>query len=88
LFFRAGALWLMSDALRTDPDGYRRLAVNLVEHGTFGQGDVPTAYRPPLYPMMLTGCVALGNCVRPAIGALHVTLGAATVGLVFLLAEW
>jgi 4-amino-4-deoxy-L-arabinose transferase-like glycosyltransferase len=88
VLFRAGAFWLMSDALQTDPDGYRRLAVNLVEHGTFGQGDAPTAYRPPLYPLLLTGCVALGDWCRPAVGALHVVLGAATVMLVFVLAQW
>ena len=87
IVFRTGVFWLMSGASRTDPDGYLRLAANLVEHGTFGQGDTPTAYRPPLYPLLLTGCVAMGDWCRPAIGALHVVLGAATVALVFVLAQ-
>ena len=43
---------------------------------------MPTAYRPPLYPLLLTGCVALGDYGRVAIGLLHVVLGVATVGLV------
>lgn len=78
----------MPGALMNDPDGYRRLAENLIAHGTFGEGDTPTAYRPPLYPLMLTGCVALGEHARVAIGVLHVLLGVATVGLVLLLGRW
>jgi hypothetical protein len=103
---RGGALLLLADGLRADndPDGYWRLAKNLVEHGTYGEnnasvkGDspifvdtnigtvpVPTAYRPPLYPMLLTGCVACGEYGRVAVGVLHVLLGVATVGMVFAL---
>jgi hypothetical protein len=48
----------------------------------------PTAYRPPLYPLVLAPCVALGDYGRAAIGALHVLLGAATVGLVLLVGRW
>jgi hypothetical protein len=88
LLVRGGALMLMPGALLTDPDGYRRLAENLVQHGTFGAGDVPTAYRPPLYPLLLTGCVALGEHTRLAIGILHVLLGMATVGLTIVVARW
>ena len=120
LLVRGGALLATPDALRSDPDGYRRLAENLVAHGTYGtqpssplplgdkkhasplplgdekhlsplplgegQGEgVPTAYRPPLYPLLLAGCVALGDYGRPAIGVLHVALGVATVSLVLVL---
>ena len=98
LFLRCGVLLLVPHALQDDTDGYRRLAENLVEHGTFGaeqlsplplgesQGEgVPTAFRPPLYPLVLTGCVAFGNYSRGAIGVLHVALGVATVGLVLVL---
>ena len=49
-------------------------------HGTFGSDQAPTAYRPPLYPLLLAGCVALGDHSRVAIGLLHVLLGVATVG--------
>lgn len=74
-------------ALRSDPDGYRLLAENLVEHGQFGFDGVPTAYRPPLYPLLLTCCVVLGPAARVAIGCLHVALGVATVALSYRLAR-
>jgi hypothetical protein len=88
LLIRGGVLAVMPNSLQEDRDDYRRLAENLVEYATFGKGDVPTAYRPPLYPLALTGCVALGGHSRVAIGVLHVVLGVATVGLVFLLGRW
>lgn len=71
------------DASKTDPDSYRYLANSLVEHGVFGYDQVPTAYRPPLYPLMLTVCVAFGPWSNVAIGILHVLLGLATVWLVY-----
>ena len=48
-----GGVLLLSGSLRADPDGYRRLAENLVEHGTFGsrcplgryQGDIAISRR-------------------------------------------
>ena len=88
LLTRGGVLLLTPNALQADPDGYWRLAENLVEHGTFGEGSAPTAFRPPLYPVVLTGCVAAGDWRRAAIGALHVVLGVATVGLVLVLGQW
>lgn len=88
MLVRGGLLLLTPGALATDPDGYRRLAQNLVEHGTFGAGDVPTAFRPPLYPVLLGGCLAMGDWSRVAIGLLHLLLGLGTVGLVLLLGRW
>jgi hypothetical protein len=84
---RGGVLLLLSDGLQKDADGYWRLAENLVRHGTLGQGDVPTAYRPPLYPLLLTPCTLLGSYGRTAVGVLHVVLGVATVGMVLALAR-
>ncbi len=84
---RVGLLAGMPDALTADPDEYRRLAENVLEHGVFGSGRVPTAYRPPAYPLLLVPCVALGPAARVAIGALHVALGIATVGLTLVLAR-
>ncbi len=74
-------------SLRTDPDGYRLLAENLVAHREFAFDGVATAYRPPLYPLLLTCCVVLGPASRVAIGILHVMLGVATVALSYRLAE-
>ncbi len=85
LLIRGGVLLVTPSALTVDTDGYRRLAENLVTHGTFGVDDAPTAYRPPLYPLLLAGCVALGDAGRLAIGVLHVVLGVATVALVWVL---
>jgi 4-amino-4-deoxy-L-arabinose transferase-like glycosyltransferase len=83
LAVRGGVLALKSDSLARDPDGYRYLAENLVTDGTFGYGRVPTAYRPPLYPLVLTPCVALGRLGNAAIAALHLAMGVATVLLVY-----
>lgn len=84
---RVGALAAMPDALLADPDGYRQLAENMLEHGVLGHGLVPTAYRPPAYPLLLVPCAALGAGTPAAIGMLHVLLGLATAGLTFALAR-
>ncbi|MHC4402924.1 MAG: ArnT family glycosyltransferase [Planctomycetota bacterium] len=83
LLARGGALWLMPMAPTTDRDDYRRLAQNLIEHGTLGYGNTPTAYRPPLYPILLAPCEALGHFSTAAIAAVHLGLGLATVWLVY-----
>jgi hypothetical protein len=87
LVVRGGVLLLSPRALEDDPDGYRAVAENLLQHGTFGRGDVPTAYRPPLYPLVLAGCLTLGSWARAAMGVVHVGLGLATVWLTLRLAE-
>jgi len=88
LLVRVGVLVAWPGALVDDPDGYRELAENLWRHGTFGYApDQPTAYRPPLYPLLLVPCVALGGWSRVAIAAIHVLLGLGTVALTFLIAE-
>lgn len=56
---RFGTLWLGRDSLYMDPDAYRALATTWRETGTYGRSDpagtpVPTAYRPPLYPWVLS----------------------------------
>ena len=82
LVLRGGVLAVAPDSLNRDPDGYRYLAENLLQRGTFGYGHVPSAYRPPLYPLALVPCVALGRFGNAAIAVLHVALGLATVWLV------
>lgn len=76
---RGGALTVLHDRLSADPDGYRALAVNLAEHGVLGRVRQPSAYRPPLYPVLLTPCVAGAWKPETAIAALHFALGLATV---------
>ncbi len=78
---RCLVLLFWPDTLTADPDGYRAVAENLVRHGVFGSGDSPTAYRPPLYPLLLAPCVGLASDSRAAIGIGHLGLGLATVWL-------
>jgi len=87
LAIRSAALLLWPDALVADPDGYRAVAENLARHGTFGNGDSPTAYRPPLYPLALIPCVAFAPASRVPIAGLHVALGLATVWFTYRLAR-
>lgn len=76
---RTAALLAAPDALRDDWDRYRAVAENLVFRGVFATIEAPTAYRPPLYPLMLVPAVALGPFAKPAIAVLHVALGVGTV---------
>ena len=84
---RIAMLVATPDALVADPDGYRGIAENVLGHGVFGHGQIPTAYRPPAYPLLLVPCAALGAGTRFAIGALHVLLGLATAAITFVLAR-
>ena len=86
LLVRGAAVAVGRESLQADPDGYRRLAENLVSRATLGRANQPTAFRPPLYPMLLAGCVALGPWADTAIGLLHVAMGMATVWMVFWMA--
>jgi len=83
LVVRLAALVMGADGLSRDPDNYRGLAMNLLARGVLGQGETPSAYRPPLYPLLLVPCVAVGKWSSVAIGALHLALGMATVGGVY-----
>ena len=87
---RGGMLVAGWDGFQDDPDGYRRLARNLLEHGTFGQpvqrdGQtqlVPTGYRPPMYPLLLAAFGASRDVDTLSVAILHGLLGVATVLLV------
>src|SRR6185437_16032860 len=65
-----------------DPDNYLVLARGLAEgHGFVWQGR-PTAYRPPVYPLVLAPLVAIlgdGMPLQWGIAVLHATLGAFTI---------
>ena len=76
-----------SDAFLADPDAYRLLAVELSANGVFGANSRPTAFRPPLYPSILSFGVTASNELSPVfLKALHSLLGAATCFLTFCLA--
>lgn len=84
---RSGVLVAEFASLAEDPDSYRQLAENLVDYGTFGIGDQPTAYRPPLWPLLLVTCVLGAEGVEVRIAIVQFVLGLATVGLVWQLAR-
>ncbi|HID24200.1 MAG TPA: dolichyl-phosphate-mannose-protein mannosyltransferase [Planctomycetaceae bacterium] len=83
---RVVALVLQSDHLAQDRDAYLAIARNLAA----GQGYVsvaggpPTAYRPPLYPLVLALLLRVGRGTA-GIAFLHTVLGVGTVCLTLLL---
>jgi 4-amino-4-deoxy-L-arabinose transferase-like glycosyltransferase len=93
---RGAWLYVRAPALKADADGYRQLAASLVEKGVFGYpqpsgsggGAVkPTAFRPPLYPLLLAAVGATDPERDIAAAALHLVLGVGTVGVTFWLAD-
>jgi len=81
LVVRGGVLWLKAGSLRSDPDGYRRLAENIYSKRVFGEGFVPTAYRPPLYPLILAAFTREAGLPDATVAGLHLLLGVSTVWL-------
>jgi len=79
---RTAAVVAMRGSLALDVDNYRELAENLTRSGVYGIGGAPTAYRPPLYPLLLATLDFVGQLNLATIAALHVALGVATVWLV------
>ncbi len=78
---RIGVAVFMSDDLRSDPDAY----VGLAESLTSGAGysvpgsDRPTAFRPPLLPLLLAGGMWLGLSQALAAAVINVVSGLVTV---------
>lgn len=81
-------LYLFRDNLSADPDAYRQIAEAIVNEGVYGQrfGDgplQPTAFRPPLYPLLLTFFVWQGTLSLKAVAILHWACGVATLFFTF-----
>lgn len=83
LLLRGGMLVTQGHLLEEDRDGYRQIAEHLLAgHGyAWGEPLEATAYRPPLYPLLLAGIFALGGGTL-AVGIVQALLGGATVWLV------
>jgi 4-amino-4-deoxy-L-arabinose transferase-like glycosyltransferase len=78
---RLGVIVLKSGAF-DDPDNYVPLARSVAEGNGFIQQGRPSAYRPPLYPLMLAPLASnTGELLFAAIALLHIVLGAGTVWL-------
>ncbi|MCS7305308.1 MAG: glycosyltransferase family 39 protein [Thermoguttaceae bacterium] len=78
---RAVVLLLVPNALQADPDGYRTVGENLLQHRVLGHGNQPTAVRPPLYPLILAFCGVFGPAARGVLALGHLAMGVATVWL-------
>ncbi|MFO0890211.1 MAG: dolichyl-phosphate-mannose-protein mannosyltransferase [Isosphaeraceae bacterium] len=78
---RLGLMGLRSGTF-DDPDNYLPLARSLAAGEGLSLKGRPTAYRPPLYPLVLAPIVTLlGDRPERGVALLHLALGAATVGL-------
>jgi hypothetical protein len=102
LLVRGVALWVLADGLDRDPDGYLALAKGVWRFGVLGAADSsstrpgpalaaprPSAFRPPLYPLLLVPCVACGSGAKLCIGMVHLLGSIATVWLTWrLAARW
>ena len=89
-----GDVWGTAGTLAQDNDAYRAIAMNLIERGEFSRSALqsaaqPTAFRPPLYPSMLS-LLCLGRQVdNLTVAVFHLILGLGTVAVTFALArEW
>ncbi len=87
LLGRGVVIWGLAPNLQADTDGYRELAENLRNEGVYGSsrsGQLkPTAFRPPLYPLLLTLTVSGGQVSLALVAVIQVALGALTVAVLW-----
>jgi uncharacterized membrane protein YbhN (UPF0104 family) len=88
LLVRGGVLWKFGKSLTEDHDDYRSIAERIVAGEGFAdsQSHTSTAYRPPLYPLLIAAILYFGGGVS-AIGAVQAALGVATVAMTVLCAR-
>lgn len=79
---RAGVLWVHRADLAEDPDAYRSVAEGLLDGDGFANQVTgkPTAFRPPLYPIVIAGGLWIDRSMLP-IALFHLLCGTATVWL-------
>ena len=84
---RFAACWYWFDKLDKDPDGYRALAQMVADGKGYSNAFTgrSTAFRPPLYPLLLSGLLKAGGG-NGAIAVMQVLLGTLTVWLASLIA--
>ncbi len=78
--------------LLQDPDAYRLIAENLRNHGVYsrsqaGEPVLPTAFRPPLYPILLATFAWHGQVIPLVVATLHFVLGILSVLMAWILAR-
>lgn len=87
---RIATIGLQWAELSRDPDGYRRIAQNVLQQGVYSSSPdtndlpfTPTAFRPPLYPLTLTAISWRGVVSPLGVAILHVIVGVLTVLLTY-----
>ena len=89
---RFAFLILFFSNLNDDPDAYRQIAENVATNGVYGQAfgegpTQPTAFRPPLYPLILSRFVVTQKLSLYLVAAFHFLLGLGTICFGFLFAR-
>ena len=89
LSLRGVVIGVTPDAFTGDPDAYRTIALTLEQSGTFGltgpTGETRAiAFRPPLYPWLISRLIVDGKLPIAVIGGLHLLLAALTATFGFL----
>ena len=87
-----GGAWRSDGPLALDRDAYRAIAVNLIERNAFSRTSPnrpaeSTAFRPPLYPYLLSVLCAGRQVDNLTVAILHWLLGLGTVAATFGLAR-
>jgi hypothetical protein len=81
VLLRAAAM-LHGDGAFDDPDNYLPLARSVAAGDGLSLNGRPTAYRPPLYPLLLApSSLVLGERVSWGVALFHIALGAGTIWL-------
>ncbi|QDU77844.1 hypothetical protein Pan97_49230 [Bremerella volcania] len=85
LLIRGGAGYLQYENFSQDPDSYRLLANNILRIHSFTLDDPaePTAFRPPLYPLLLAVTSISRHVLPEEVLLLHIALGVVTAVLTF-----
>ncbi|MBX3449890.1 MAG: glycosyltransferase family 39 protein [Planctomycetaceae bacterium] len=85
---RAGVQIVQSESLMTDRDAYLALARTFQAKGVYARpdSDIPTAYRPPLYPVLLAATTTLLPAGM-AVALLNLLASAAIIAGTYLLAR-
>lgn len=89
LFVRAAIVFSSLQHFESDPDAYRAIAQSIAKHAVFGlysEGlpSRPTAFRPPLYPFLLSFLTSEDSVSTLAVATFHTVLGVVTAVLVYL----
>ena len=91
ILIRGTGMLALNQKLDADVDQYRQLAENLRQHhvyGRQGKGEIhPTAFRPPLYPLLLAGTSPDGTVGRRQVIILHLLMAIASAWIMILLAR-